>query len=270
MTEGRFNGRVAVVCGAGQTPGATVGNGRAVALGFAREGAVVLAVDRNPEAAEQVAEEIRGEGGEAVAWTADVTDEPAIADMVNECMRRWGQVDILHNNVGVSLAGGDAPIIQIERKALRRVMEINLESMVLTCKHVIPHMREHGSGVICNVSSIAAVIDYPYVAYRTSKAGVIALTQHVAIRNARHGIRANVILPGLMNTPMAIENRVGRDGKTREAVIAERDAKVPLGGRMGTAWDVAETALFLCSDASRFITGAVLPVDGGQSLAIGY
>lgn len=270
MTEGRLNDRMAVVCGAGQTPGATVGNGRAVALRFAREGAAVLAVDRNREAAELVAEEIRGEGLEAVAWEADVTDEPAIADMIAACLRRWGRVDILHNNVGVSLSGGDATITEIDREALRRVMEINLESMVLTCKHAIPVMREHGGGVICNVSSIAAVIDYPYVAYRTSKAGVIALTQHVAIRNAKHGIRANVILPGLMNTPMAIENRVGRDGKTREDVIAERDAKVPLGGRMGTAWDVAEAALFLCSDQARFITGAALPVDGGQSLATGY
>lgn len=270
MSVGRLKDRVAVVCGAGQTPGSTVGNGKAVALLFAREGARVLAVDRNLDAAQEVVDEISGGGGEAVAWQTDVTDEPAIAEMFEACMDRWGRVDVLHNNVGVSLTGGDAPITEIDREALRRVMEINLESMVLTCKHAIPIMRDQGGGVICNVSSIAAVIDYPYVAYRTSKAGVIALTQHVAIRNARFGIRANVILPGLMNTPMAIENRVGRDGKSRDDVVAERDAKVPLGGKMGTAWDVAEAALFLCSDTARFITGVALPVDGGQSLAIGY
>jgi NAD(P)-dependent dehydrogenase (short-subunit alcohol dehydrogenase family) len=269
MDGGRLQGKVAVVCGAGQTPGATVGNGRAVAVLFAREGARVLAVDRNRDAAREVEDEIAGAGGEALAWEADITDERAVAGMFEACMSRWGHVDVLHNNVGVSLAGGDAPITEIEHDALRRVIAINLESMVLTCKHAIPIMREQRGGVICNISSIAAVIDISYVAYRTSKAGVIALTHHVAIREARHGIRANVILPGLMNTPMAIENRVGRLGMSREEVIAQRDQKVPLGGKMGTAWDVAQAALFLCSDEAGFITGATLTVDGGQSLAIG-
>lgn len=269
MREGRLQDRIAVVSGAGQTPGETVGNGRAVAVLFARQGARVLAVDLNLDAAEAVADEIARAGGEAVAWEADVTDEDAVAGIFDACMRQWGRVDVLHNNVGVSLAGGDAPITEIEHEALRRVTAINLESMVLTCKHALPIMREQQGGVICNISSIAAVIDYPYVAYRATKAAVIALTQHVAIRNAPYGIRANVILPGLMNTPMAIENRVQRLGMSREEVVAERDAKVPLGGRMGTAWDVAQAALFLCSDAAQFITGATLTVDGGQSLAVG-
>jgi NAD(P)-dependent dehydrogenase (short-subunit alcohol dehydrogenase family) len=141
--------------------------------------------------------------------------------------------------------------------------------MVMTCKHVLPVMREQGGGAIVNIASVAAFINYPYVAYRTSKAGVIALTEHLAITHAPFGIRANVILPGLMNTPMAIENRVGRNGATREQVISERNSYVPLGNRMGSAWDVAHAALFLASDEASFVTGAALTVDGGQSLAVG-
>jgi NAD(P)-dependent dehydrogenase (short-subunit alcohol dehydrogenase family) len=148
-------------------------------------------------------------------------------------------------------------------------MAINLQGMVLTCKHTIPVMREQGGGVITNISSIAANINYPYVAYRTSKAGVVTMTEHIAITNAAYGIRANVILPGLMDTPMAIENRVGRGGATREQVIAERNKHVPLRNKMGTAWDVAHAALFLASDEASFITGVALAVDGGQSLAVG-
>ncbi len=141
--------------------------------------------------------------------------------------------------------------------------------MVLTCKHAIPVMRRQGGGAIVNISSVAAVAAYPYVAYKTTKAAVIALTQQVAIQHARDGIRANVILPGLMNTPMAIEPRVKATGKSRAEVVAERDSRVPLGRKMGTGWDVAQAALFLASDDARFITGAVLPVDGGSSLQVG-
>jgi len=130
-------------------------------------------------------------------------------------------------------------------------------------------MREQQAGSITTISSIAALIDYAYISYKTSKAGVVALTQHVAITNARYGIRANVILPGLMNTPMAIENRIGVLAATREEVIARRDEQVPLRGKMGTAWDVANAALFLSSDEAQFITGVALNVDGGQALKIG-
>jgi NAD(P)-dependent dehydrogenase (short-subunit alcohol dehydrogenase family) len=189
--------------------------------------------------------------------------------MTAACLERWGRIDILHNNVGVSIAGGDAPITEIEADAFARITAINLQGMVLTCKHAIPVMREQGGGVITNISSIAADINYPYVAYRTSKAGVVTLTEHIAITNAAHGIRANAILPGLMDTPMAIENRVGRGGVTREQVIAERNAHVPLRNTMGTAWDVARAALFLASDEASFITGVALAVDGGQRLAVG-
>jgi NAD(P)-dependent dehydrogenase (short-subunit alcohol dehydrogenase family) len=265
----RVAGKVAVVVGAGQTPGATVGNGRATAVLLAREGARVLAVDRDLASAEETAAQITAEGGEAAAVRADVTVEDDLVAAIAAARQRWGRVDVLHNNVGISLAGGDAPVEEIDADAFDRITAVNLRGMVLACKHVIPVMREQGGGVIITISSIAAVINYPYVAYRTSKAGVIALTEQVAITNARYGIRANAILPGLMDTPMAVENRVGRAGATREEVVAQRNARVPLGSRMGTAWDVAHAALFLASDEAAFITGVALAVDGGQRLAAG-
>src|SRR4051812_4581267 len=264
---GRVAGKVAVVVGAGQTPGETVGNGRATALLFAREGARVLAVDRDLDSARETAAQIAAAGGEAVAVRADVTVEDDLAAAIAAARQRWGRVDVLHNNVGISLAGGDAPVEDIEAAAFDRITAVNLRGMVLACKHVLPVMREQGGGAIITISSIAAVTDYPYVAYRTSKAGVVALTEQVAITNARYGIRANAILPGLMDTPMAIENRVGRGGATREEVVAQRNSRVPLGNRMGTAWDVAHAALFLASDEAAFITGVALAVDGGQRLA---
>jgi NAD(P)-dependent dehydrogenase (short-subunit alcohol dehydrogenase family) len=265
----RVAGKVAIVVGAGQTPGQTFGNGRATAVLLAREGARVGAADRDLASAEETAKLIAEEGGEALAVRADVTSEPDIEAMIGGCVERWGRIDILHNNVGVSIAGGDAPIAEIEADAFSRIMAINLQGMAMTCKHAIGVMRKQDGGVITNISSIAAHINYPYVAYRTSKAGVVTLTEHIAITNAQYGIRANAILPGLMDTPMAIENRVGRGGATREQVIADRNSHVPLRNRMGTAWDVANAALFLASDEAAFITGVSLNVDGGQSLAAG-
>jgi NAD(P)-dependent dehydrogenase (short-subunit alcohol dehydrogenase family) len=265
----RLRDKVAIVMGAGQTPGATIGNGRATAILFAREGARVLAVDRDFSSASDTAERIAAEGGVAAAFAADVTNEAEVQAAIADCVARFRCLDILHNNVGVSLTGGDAPITEITTEAFDRVVAINLRGMVLTCKHAIPVMRKQGSGAIVNISSVAAVAAYPYVAYKTTKAAVIALTQQVAIQNAAYGIRANVILPGLMNTPMAIEPRVKATGKRREEVVAERDARVPLGAKMGTGWDVAQAALFLASDDAKFITGAVLPVDGGSSLRVG-
>lgn len=266
---GRVTGKVAVVVGAGQTPGQTVGNGRATALLLAREGARVLAVDRDADSAAETAELIAAEGGEALAVRADVTSEDDLVAAVATCRERWGRLDVLHLNVGISIAGGDAPIDEIDAEAFDRITTVNLRGMVLASKHVLPVMRAQGSGVITTISSIAAVINYPYVTYRTSKAGVITMTEHLAITQAPYGIRANVILPGLMDTPMAIENRIGLGGATREQVVADRDAHVPLGGKMGTGWDVARAALFLASDEASFITGVALPVDGGQRLVTG-
>ncbi|MCU1566778.1 MAG: 3-oxoacyl-ACP reductase [Pseudarthrobacter sp.] len=265
---GRLTDTVAIVVGAGQTPGETVGNGRATALLFAREGARVLAVDRDLTSAQETADLIIADGGEAAAVRADVTVEADIEAAVAAAMATWGRIDILHNNVGVSLTGGDAPVTDIEGDAFARLIAINLGGMVLAIKHVLPVMRRQGGGVIINISSNAVLVDYPYVAYKTSKAGVVALTENVAITNAAYGIRANVILPGLMDTPMAVERHVGVGGASRDAVVAERTARTPLA-RGGTAWDVANAALFLASDDAAFITGASLVVDGGQSLATG-
>ena len=267
--SGRLQGKAVIVVGAGQTAGATIGNGRAAALLYGREGARVVAADRDLASAEETAELIRGEGGESISVRVDVTCEEDLAQMVGSCVDAFGGVDVLHNNVGVSVLGGDASVTEITAEAFSRLMATNLQSMVLASKYALPVMRSQGSGVIINISSNAALVDYPYIAYKTSKAGVIALTEHLAIRNAEYGIRANTILPGLMDTPMAVEYRMGKDNKTREQVIADRLAKTPLSGRPGNAWDVARAAVFLASDDASFITGAALVVDGGQSLAVG-
>ncbi len=257
--------KVAIVVGGGQTPGETIGNGRATAIQFAREGACVVVADRDLTSAAETVAMINEEGGEALTCQADVRNEPEIEAMVKTAIVQWGKVDILHNNVGVSLAGHDAPIEDMTPDSYNLLVEINLRAMVLSTKHVLPHMRGAGSGVIINISSMAARKAYPLVGYKTTKAAVIALTEQTAALNARYGIRANVILPGLMNTPMAVESRVSAR-KSREEVIAERDAQVPLGRKMGTAWDVAHAAAFLASDRAGFITGVALPVDGGSSV----
>ena len=265
----RLDGQAAIVVGGGQTPGQTIGNGRATAITYARAGARVLVADRDLDAAAATVAEITAEGGEAVPFRADVTDEADIAAMVADACDRWGRLDILHNNVGISVAGGDAEISKIEGEAFDRIMAINLKSMVLAIKHALPVMRGQQSGNIVNISSTAAHEDYPWVTYKASKAAAKAMTEQVALQNAPHGIRVNCIQPGLMNTPMAVDARMDAWNMTREEVVAMRDAKVPLGGKMGTAWDVANAALFLVSDEARFITGVTLMVDGGAHCRIG-
>lgn len=266
---GRLEGMKALIVGGGQTPGATVGNGRATAVTFAREGAQLVVADRDIEAAQATVDVCREAGGTAVAMKADVTDEASIIELVAAAHEKLGRIDILHNNVGVSLAGGDAVITEIDAEAFARVTTINLQGMVLTCKHVIPIMQAQKSGVILSVGSLASLIDYPYIAYKTSKAGVVAMIENIAVRYAPDGIRANAILPGLMETPMAIENRVGLNGRSREQVNEERNSHVPLRRKQGSGWDVAKAALFLASEDAQFVTGVTLPVDGGQALVIG-
>lgn len=264
----RLEGKTAVVIGAGQSPGETIGNGRATVLRFVQEGAKVLAVDRDPGSAAETARMAAAADGTCLPFEADVVREADLAAAVEEARRRWGRVDILHYNVGVSLAGGDAPLLEITEEAFDRICAINLRGAVMACKHVLPIMREQRSGVIINISSISAIQSYPWVAYKATKAAMIAFTKQVAIQNAAFGIRANVILPGLMDTPMAVDTRARTWGKSRAEVAAERDARVPLRGRMGSAWDVANAALFLASDEASFITGVELPVDGGALVNI--
>ncbi len=265
----RLKDKTAMVVGAGQTPGPTMGNGRATALLFARQGAQVLAVDNDLDSAQETVEIIRSEGGTAEASEADVVDEDSLKSAVSFCTGQFGRLDILHNNVGISVTGGDAPVTEISVEAFDRIMAVNLRGVVMTCKHALPVMRAQGSGVIITISSIAAIENYPWVTYKASKAALVTLTQQLAIQNAEYGIRANVILPGLMDTPMAVDNRAKAWGQTREEVVAARNAKVPLGNKMGDAWDVANAALFLASDEARFITGVSLPVDGGMTCRIG-
>jgi len=265
----RLESRIAIIVGAGQSPGEGVGNGRATALTFAREGASVLCVDHNFDSAQQTADMIAAKGGTARAFRADVTRAADIAAMVAEAHSQWGRIDILHNNVGVSLAGGDAELLALTEDAFDRCVAINLRSCILAAKEVIPIMRRQGAGAIINISSMAAITTYPYVAYKATKAAMIAFTEQLAYQNAEYGIRANVILPGLMNTPMAVDTRAREFNKTRAEVEAERDSKVPLRRKMGTAWDVANAALFLASDEAGFITGVTLPVDGGASVRRG-
>ncbi|MCA8929570.1 MAG: SDR family oxidoreductase [Alphaproteobacteria bacterium] len=262
----RLKDKIAIVVGAGQSPGEGVGNGRATAQVFAREGATVACIDLQQERAEETAEIIRSEGGKALALGADITHEESIKAAVQAVAAECGRIDVLHNNVGVSIAGGDKPLEDLTEADFDRCNAINLRGMIMTCKHVVPVMRAQKSGAIVNISSMAVRSRYPLVVYKTSKAGVVALTEQLAYTNADAGIRANVILPGLMDTPMAVDTRAREWGKTRQEIVDMRDAQVPLGGKMGTGWDVAYAALFLASEEAKFITGVTLPVDGGANI----
>jgi len=263
---GRLHGKGAVVVGAGQTPGETVGNGRAMALLFAREGAKVLCVDRVGERAEETAAMIVAEGGVASALQADVTRAADCEQIVNEAVARLGRLDILVNNVGIG--GGDGPVHKVEEIAFDRILAVNLKGMWMVTKAALAVMREQHGGAIVNVSSLAAAAGGIQVAYEVSKAAVNRLTTSTAQSQARYSIRCNAVQPGLMDTPMAVAGIAGATGRTEAEVRAERDARVPLG-KMGTAWDTAYAALFLASDQAKFITGVVLPVDGGMSVRIG-
>ncbi|HEY0648205.1 SDR family NAD(P)-dependent oxidoreductase [Phenylobacterium sp.] len=264
---GRLENKTAVVVGAGQTPGETIGNGRAMALLFAREGAQVLCVDRLAERAEETAAMILEEGGVAAAIGADIVKAADNARIVEEAVARYGRLDVLVNNVGIG--GGDGPAHRLEETAFDRILSVNLKGMWLTIKAALPAMRDQGGGSIVNISSLAARGGGIQLAYEVSKAGVNRLTTSVAQSNARYGVRCNAIMMGYMDTPMAVTGIAQASGRPTAEVRAERDARVPLGGKMGTGWDTAYAALFLASDESKFISGAILPVDGAMGVRIG-
>ena len=264
----RLEGKVGIVVGAGQTPGETVGTGRAAAIVFAREGARVLLVDRNIDSARETAAMIADEGGVAQCVAGDWTDAADCQAFAAACVDAWGRIDFLQNNVGIG--GGDATPLKLTEEAFDRIIAVNLKGCLLSCQAVVPVMRGQGSGSIVNISSIAAVVSaIPITAYKISKAGINALSQSLAIQNAPHGVRVNTIMPGLLDTPMAIDSWAATLNIPREQVRAQRSAQVPLRARMGTGWDVAYASLFLHSDEAAFITGAVLPVDGGQLARVG-
>ena len=262
MSE-RLKDKVAIIVGAGSTPGDTMGNGRATAILFAREGASVALVDYRKESAEETKKAIDDEGGESFVIEADVTRAEDCKRMADACAEKYGRIDILHNNVGIGEGGGP---VDLSEEDWDKVVNTNLKSMFLTCKYVLPYMEKQGSGAIVNISSMAAIrfAPYPMLAYSSSKAGVNALTRSIAMQYAPRGVRSNCIMPGLINTPMAIEGLSKRLGIDKEDLIRLRDDAVPMK-HMGEAWDIAYTALFLASDEAKYITGVVIAVDGGLS-----
>jgi NAD(P)-dependent dehydrogenase (short-subunit alcohol dehydrogenase family) len=262
---GRLDGKGAVVVGGGQTPGATVGNGRAAALLYAREGARVLVVDRDLAAADDTADQIRAEGGAAEAYRADVTSERDCAELAIAAADRLGTVNILHNNVGIvsTKRTEDLPVDEWQR-----VVDVNLTGMWQSSKFFLPLLRDSGNGVVINISSLAGLMaGGQAIAYSTTKAAVNALTRSLALEYAPQQVRVNCIAPGMIDTPLGVDDVVRATGQNRDEVVASRAGLIPMG-HQGTAWDVARAALFLASDDAAFITGVVLPVDGGSSLGV--
>jgi len=255
MGGSRLSGKVAIVTGAGSRAEG-IGNGRATAVLFAREGARVLCVDQKKDAAESTRAMIAAEGGEAAVLEADVTRAADCRAMVDEAVRRWGRLDILDNNVGI---GGRATVVEVEEADWDHMMRVNVTSMMLTSKHAIPAMARGGGGAIVNISSISALRPRGLTPYTVSKGAVIALTRAMAIDHAAQGIRVNCIAPGPVYTPMVYA--AGMSPELRD----QRRRASPLGVE-GTGWDIAHAALFLASDEARYITGVVLPVDGGVTL----
>lgn len=261
----RLAGKAAVVVGAGQQPGSTIGNGRAIALTLAREGAEVLCVDRDLDRAQAVAAEIAAAGGTAQALAADVvSDAEAI---VATALERWGRIDVLVNNVGVGHAD-DGPAQHCTDAAFERVFAINFTGARRLIRAALAPMRAAGRGAIVNVSSLASIAGANMIAYEISKAALNRLTTATALGSAGKGVRCNAVLPGLMDTPMGVSGTAARDGRTLDEQRAARGAMVPLKGGMGTGWDTANAVLFLASDEAKFITGVLLAVDGGASVRI--
>ena len=259
----RLKDKVAIVTGAGSI-GPGWGNGKATAVLFAREGAKVFGVDLNLTAAEETKNLIAQEGGLCTVHQADVTKSGEVKAFVQRCLEVYGRVDILLNNVGIVESGGP---VEISEENWDRLIDINLKSMFLTCKYCLPIMENQGAGAIVNISSIGALrfLGYPCVSYNASKGAINQLTQNIAVQYAAKGIRANCVLPGLMNTPMIREPlKKFYSGGDIDKMIEIRNQQCPMK-KMGDAWDVAYAALFLASDEAKYITGANLVVDGGIS-----
>ncbi|MFB9949697.1 SDR family NAD(P)-dependent oxidoreductase [Rhizobium puerariae] len=255
----RMKNKVVLVFGAGSA-GPGFGNGKAAAVAYAREGGTVVCVDVNLDAARNTLEVIESEGGLGLALAADVTRSADITAVVEETVKRFGRIDVLHNNVGINAPGGAA---EATEESWRRVMDVNLTSAFLTCKAVLPIMERQGGGAIINISSLASIrwTGYPYVSYYASKAALNHFTRAIAIEYAARGIRANAILPGVMDTPHIQKQISGYYGSAEE-MKAKRDALSPMR-RQGDGWDIAWASVFLASDEAKYITGVELPVDGG-------
>lgn len=255
----RLKERVALVLGAGSV-GPGWGNGKASAVAYAREGAVAICVDVKLPAAEETVGIIAGEGGRAEAHACDVTSGAEVEALVAGILSRHGRIDILHNNVGTTTMGGPPDLTE---EQWQRALDTNVTGAFLTCKYVIPGMVARKRGVITNISSVASIryTGYPYASYYAAKGAVNQFTVGLAIQYARDGIRANAILPGMMDTPLIYQQISGQYATPDDMVKARHEA-TPMG-RMGTGWDIANAAVFLASDEAQYITGVCLPVDGG-------
>lgn len=261
---GRLDGKVVIVVGAGCV-GPGWGNGRAVAVRFAEEGAKVFAVDKNPDPMVETLERLKAAGGEFTSHLCDVTDSVAVAAMVDACVGRFGRVDILVNNVGGSAKGGP---VQLSEEAWDSQMDFNLKSVFLTCKHVLPCMEAQGGGAIVNTASTSGIrwTGAAQVGYASAKAAIIQFSRVVAVEYAKRNIRVNTVIPGQLHTPMVEARLAGqRAGGDIDTLLAQRLARIPLGF-MGDGRDTANAALFLASDEARFVTGTEIIVDGGMSV----
>jgi NAD(P)-dependent dehydrogenase (short-subunit alcohol dehydrogenase family) len=261
-----LRGMRAVVVGAGQTPGESLGMGKATALLFAREGARVTLVDRNADQVNETADMLRAEGHDPIVSVADITTASECRRLVADAVKAMGGIDVLQNTVGIR-----SPVdpTLLEESDWDRTLDTNLKGMWATSASALVVMREQRSGSIVNYSSLAALYGRVNGAYGISKAGVNALTTSLAFFNAPFQIRVNAIMPGLIDTPMAVDGRAEMTGRPREAIAEERAAKCPMGFA-GDAWDCARLALFLASDASRYISGACIPVDGAYGTGAFY
>ena len=259
----RFKDKVAIVTGAGCV-GEGWGNGRAVAVRLAQEGARVLAVDREPARLEETLARA-GEAGTSIrSFSCDVTRSDGVAAMAAACLEAYGRIDVLVNNVGGSAPGGP---VEMSEEVWDTQVDVNLKSVFLTCKHVLPTMLAQRSGAIVNVASTSGLrwTGSAQVAYAATKAGVIHLSRVVAVQHAPQGVRVNCVVPGQLHTPM-VEARLAtrRTGGDVDALLAQRQRRIPLGF-MGDGRDTASAVLFLASDEARFITGTELVVDGGMT-----
>lgn len=255
--SGRLEKRVALVFGAG-AQGEGIGNGKAAAILYAREGATVIAVDINRAAAEETVKLIKAEGGAAIALQADVSNSDSVKAAVDETVRQFQRIDILHNNVALPPALG--PFTKISEETWDNTFAINVKGMFLATKHTLPVMVAQGGGVITNISAVASVRYLgPAATYSATKGAINALTISIAEEFAKSGVRCNAILPGFMDTPLGLGMYQG-DGAAEK--VAARNAKLPTG-KPGDGWDVGAAALFLASDEAKYINGVLLPVDGG-------
>jgi len=265
---GRLQDKVALVVGAGSV-GPGLGNGKAAAVLFAREGAKVLCADVNEDAANETVDMIRKENGAAKAIRADVSCHDDIRRMVMTCTDVYGRIDVVDYNVGLAHLGG---VVELPEEEWDRIFAVNLKGCYLTMKHVIPIMEEQGGGSIINISSVAGIryTGVPYSTYYATKAAMIHLTRTTAVQYAPKHIRVNAVLPGLMRTPM-VEKAAGLAAEYGAENVEEmwkvRDAQCPMG-HMGDAWDVAYACVYLASDESKYVTGLELVVDGGLSLKL--